>query len=60
MNNWLYTLYFVVLGIISFITGEVVTFVMLGLILISLTNIHSTLKKMLKVNKEKANEKEIS
>lgn len=55
MNNWLYTLYFIVLGIISFITGEVVTFVMLGLILISLTNIHSTLKEMLKVNKEKGN-----
>ncbi|MFJ8066426.1 hypothetical protein ACIQYS_17655 [Psychrobacillus sp. NPDC096426] len=57
MNNWLYTLYFVVLGIISFITGEVVTFVMLGLILISLTNIHSTLKEMLKANKEKINER---
>lgn len=57
MNNWLYTLYFVVLGIISFITGEVVTFVMLGLILICLTNIHSTLKEMLKVNKEKFSEK---
>lgn len=57
MNNWLYTLYFVVLGIISFITGEVVTFVMLGLILISLTNIHSTLKEMLKVNKDKMNER---
>lgn len=55
MNNWLYTLYFIVLGIISFITGEVVTFVMLGLILISLTNIHSTLKELLKVNKEKGN-----
>lgn len=53
MNNWLYTLYFVVLGIISFMTGEVVTFVMLGLILISLTNIHATLKEMLKVKKDK-------
>ncbi|MFJ5770431.1 hypothetical protein [Psychrobacillus sp. NPDC093180] len=53
MNNWLYTFYFVVLGVISFVTGEIVTFVMLGLILISLTNIHSTLKEMLKMNKEK-------
>ena len=52
MNNWLYTLYFIVLGIISFITGEVVTFVMLGLILISLTNIHTTLKEILKVKKD--------
>lgn len=53
MNNWLYTLYFIVLGMISFVTGEVVTFVMLGLILIGLTNIHSMLKEMLKMNKEK-------
>ncbi len=51
MNNWLYTLYFVILGIISFITGEVVTFIMLGLILISLTNIHSTLKELLKAKR---------
>ena len=58
MNNWLYTLYFIVLGIISFITGEVVTFVMLGLILISLTNIHTTLKEILKVKKDNIHERE--
>lgn len=57
MNNWLYTLYFIVLGIISFITGEVVTFVMLGLILISLTNIHTTLKEILKVKKDNIHER---
>nr|WP_093270293.1 hypothetical protein [Psychrobacillus sp. OK032] len=57
VKKWLYTLYFIILGIISFITGEVVTFVVLGLILISLTNIHSTLKEMLKVNKNKINER---
>lgn len=53
MKNWLYTFYFFVLGIISLITREVVTFVMLGIILISLTNIHSTLKEILKENKGK-------
>lgn len=44
---------FVVLGIISFITREIVTFVMLGAILIALTNIHSTLKEILKANQNK-------
>lgn len=55
MKNWLYTLYLIVIGIVSFVTGEVVTFVMLGIILISLNNIHSTLKEILKVQKEKVN-----
>lgn len=55
MSNWLYTLYFFVLGIISFFTQEVVTFVMLGVILLSLNNINSTLKEILKVNKDKVN-----
>jgi hypothetical protein len=55
MKNWLYTLYFFILGVISIITQEVVTFVMLGVILISLNNIHSTLKEVLKVQKEKMN-----
>ncbi|WP_166462454.1 hypothetical protein [Psychrobacillus vulpis] len=54
MNNWLYSLFFIVLGLVSFITGEVVTFVMLGFIIISLNNIHITLKELLTVNKEKA------
>lgn len=53
MKNGLYTLYFLVLGIISFFTREIVTFVMLGGILIALTNIHSTLKEILKVNQNK-------
>lgn len=52
--NWLYTLYLIVIGIVSFFTGEVVTFVMLGIILISLNNIHSTLKEILRVQKEKS------
>jgi hypothetical protein len=54
MKNGLYTFYFLVLGIVSFFTGEIITFVMLGIILIALTNIHTTLKEILKVNQEKA------
>ncbi|MBP1932411.1 hypothetical protein [Ammoniphilus resinae] len=53
MNGWLYTLYFIVIGVVSFLTGEIVTFVMLGIILISLTNIHTTLKEILKTIQEK-------
>ncbi len=45
MNNWLYGLFILVLGVLSFFTGEIVTFVMLGLILVSLNNINLTLKK---------------
>lgn len=54
MKNGLYTFYFLVLGIVSFFTEEIITFVMLGIILIALTNIHTTLKEILKVNQEKA------
>lgn len=46
MSNWWYTLYFLALGIIAFFTGEIVTFLMLGFILLSLNNIHLTLKKI--------------
>jgi len=46
MNNWLYGLYAVALALLSFFTGEIVTFVMLGFILISLNNINATLKKI--------------
>ncbi|WP_176481986.1 hypothetical protein [Paucisalibacillus globulus] len=53
MNGWLYSLYALIIAIISIFTGEIVTFVMLGFILISLQNIHSTLKELLKVNREK-------
>ncbi|WP_163583348.1 MULTISPECIES: hypothetical protein [Gracilibacillus] len=50
MSNWPYVLYALVLGIISIVTGEIVTFVMLGLILISLQNIHRVLKELVKIN----------
>ncbi|ETI69966.1 hypothetical protein BAVI_04694 [Neobacillus vireti LMG 21834] len=53
MNSWLYGVYAVILGIVSVFTGEIVTFVMLGFILLSLHNINSTLKKLVEVNKSK-------
>jgi hypothetical protein len=52
MKNWQYTLYLFILGVISFITKEVVTFVMLGIILVALNNIHSTLLEILKNQKK--------
>jgi hypothetical protein len=55
MNSLLYGAYAVVLGIVSFYTGEVVTFVMLGLILVALNNINSTLKKMNGANNNQNN-----
>lgn len=52
MNNWMYTLYALFLGIVSFFTGEIVTFIMLGFILIALININTTLKKIIKKDNE--------
>jgi len=46
VKNWLYGLHAVALALLSFFTGEIVTFVMLGFILISLNNINATLKKI--------------
>ncbi|HHW36437.1 MAG TPA: hypothetical protein GXX18_03975 [Bacillales bacterium] len=53
MNNWLYSLYFVVIGIVSFFTQEIVTFLMLGFVIIALHNINSTLKEISKKINEK-------
>lgn len=53
MNNTLSIIFVVVLGIYAFFTGEVVTFVMLGIILLSLNNINATLKKIYLQNKQK-------
>ncbi|MFB7637326.1 hypothetical protein [Peribacillus butanolivorans] len=53
MKGWLYGLYALLIAIVSIFTGELVTFIMLGFILISLQNIHTTLKDILKDNKEK-------
>ena len=52
MNNWLFGLYATLLAIVSLFTGEIVTFIMLGFILLALNSIHSTLKKLLKAMKE--------
>ncbi|WP_173719842.1 hypothetical protein [Bacillus massilinigeriensis] len=50
MRNGLYMVYAVILGVVSFFTHEIVTYVMLGFILLSLNNIHGTLKKILQEN----------
>lgn len=52
MNNRLYAFYFFILAIVSIFTGEMITFIMLGIILISLTNIHTTLKEILELKKK--------
>lgn len=44
MNNRWYGVMAMLLGIISFFTGEIVTFIMLGFILMALININTTLK----------------
>ena len=59
MSNVLYILYAILLGVLSFITGEIVTFVMLGFILLSLTNIHTTLKKIYLQNERNSKEQKI-
>lgn len=53
MKGWLYGLYALIIAIISIFTGEIVTFIMLGFILMSLQNLHSTLKEILKVKQQK-------
>jgi len=53
MNNWWYSFYLAIVGIVSIFTGEIVTFIMLGIILISLNNINTTLKKIYNQNKSK-------
>lgn len=42
-----YTLILIFLGIVSFYTGEIVTYAMLCFVLIILINIHNVLKKIL-------------
>lgn len=53
MNSWLLGAYALILGIISFFTGEIVTFVMLGFILLTLHNINASLKKLAEANNYK-------
>lgn len=42
------TVLMAILGIVSFFTGEIVTFLMLGFIIIILTNIYNVLKNISK------------
>lgn len=53
MNNWMYSIFALILGIVSFITGEIVTFIMLCFILIALININTTLKNNIKTDDDK-------
>ncbi|WP_430786700.1 hypothetical protein VBD025_14495 [Virgibacillus flavescens] len=53
MKSWLYGLYALLIAIVSIFTGELVTFIMLGFILISLQNIHAVLKEIHRVQKNK-------
>lgn len=54
MNNVWNTVYMILLGIVAFFTGEIVTFIMLGFVLVTLNNIHTTLKNIYKVTADKA------
>lgn len=55
MRSWFYYLYALILGVVSWFTGEIVTFVMLGIILISLNNINTNLKEIYNQNIERNN-----
>lgn len=46
MNNFLYAMYFIIIAALAIFTGEIVTFIMLGLVLLSLVNISRTLKEI--------------
>lgn len=58
MNNKWYGVYAMILGIVSFFTGEIVTFIMLGFILIALININTTLKMNYKKDHEQKDKDE--
>lgn len=55
MRKWWYVFYALILGVLSFFTGELVTFIMLGFILLALQNINSTLNKILESKSGKTN-----
>jgi len=48
MKDYLYVGYVFILGIVAFYTGEIVTFLMLGLILMALNNMLRVQKEILK------------
>lgn len=51
-------IYIFILGFLAYFTGEIVTFVMLGIIVIALTNIHSLLKELIAMKKEEINKQD--
>ncbi|MFC9776615.1 hypothetical protein [Paenibacillus chitinolyticus] len=57
-NNVINTVLVVVLAIVSFFTGEVVTFIMLGFILMSLITITAYLRKIYETLSRMTSEKE--
>ncbi|MEY9091652.1 hypothetical protein [Paenibacillus sp. RC84] len=57
-NNVINTVLVVVLAIVSFFTGEVVTFIMLGFILMSLITITAYLRKIYETLNRMASEKD--
>ncbi|MCM3633523.1 MULTISPECIES: hypothetical protein [Paenibacillus] len=48
MKDYIYVIYVLALGVVSFFTGEIVTFIMLGIILMALTNMLRVQKEILK------------
>lgn len=52
MNNWWYTFFMIVLGIVGIFTGEIITFIMLGFILVALININTNIKKLIEQKHE--------
>ncbi|MEC0245270.1 hypothetical protein P4H65_05610 [Paenibacillus chitinolyticus] len=57
-NNVINTVLVVVLAVVSFFTGEVVTFIMLGFILMSLITITAYLRKIYETLNRMASEKD--
>lgn len=54
--NWMYRVFLIITGAVSFFTGEIITFVMLLFIFFILNDIHLTLQKIYIQNKEKSNQ----
>ncbi len=54
--NWMYRVFFIIIGAVSFFTGEIITFVMLLFIFFILNDIHQTLQQIYIQNKEKNNQ----
>ncbi|GAA0309265.1 hypothetical protein GGQ92_001238 [Gracilibacillus halotolerans] len=47
MREVWYVIYVIILGLLAFYTGEIVTFIMLGIVLLALQNILKVLKEIL-------------